>query len=178
MRAFGIYLNKPVFAHGQLYCAMSRATQASHVRLFARKFEQDQEVVVDGEGNRSLRTLNIVNRVFLHGNQRVPQATSPAPSPASSQAHSRNALPIDRPSAAETGWEQAAASCSLPEVDLRTKHPPVPSEKWDGTADSTKQVPCPASHGCEQAGAKAPPTADSIADPREIMDDHVGDNLP
>ena len=31
----GIYLVKPVFAHGQLYCAMSRATLAEHVRILA-----------------------------------------------------------------------------------------------------------------------------------------------
>ena len=36
----GIYLNKPVFAHGQLYCALSRATRGENVRIFAREFEQ------------------------------------------------------------------------------------------------------------------------------------------
>ena len=32
----GIYLNKPVFAHGQLYCAMSRATRAEHVQILSK----------------------------------------------------------------------------------------------------------------------------------------------
>ena len=40
----GIYLNKPAFAHGQLYCAMSRATRAEHVRILANEFEQQQNL--------------------------------------------------------------------------------------------------------------------------------------
>ena len=84
----------------------------------------------------------------------------------------------DRPNAAETGWEQAAAITSLPEVDLHTEHPAVPSEKWDDVACDTEQVPCPSSPRCDEAAAPAPPATDSIADPREIMDDQVGDNLP
>ena len=75
----GIYLMKPVFAHGQLYCAMSRATRAEHVRILAKEFEQDQRFVIDDNGNRCLKTLNIVNRVFLHGNRPPQVATSLAP---------------------------------------------------------------------------------------------------
>ena len=74
--------------------------------------------------------------------------------------------------------EQAAASTSLPEADLHTEHPSVPSETWDDVACDTEQVPCPSSAGCDEAAATALPATDSIADPREVMDDHVGDNLP
>ena len=74
----GIYLLKPVFARGRLYCAMSRATRAEHVRILAEELEQDQRFVIDDNGNRCLKTLNIVNRVFLRS--RPPQvATSLAP---------------------------------------------------------------------------------------------------
>ena len=75
----GIFLNKPVFAHGQLYCALSRATRSEHVRILANAFEQDQKFEDDEEGNRCLRTLNIVNRTFLHGIHYKPVVTSQAP---------------------------------------------------------------------------------------------------
>ena len=38
----GIYLTKPVFAHGQLYCALSKATRGAHVRSLAKEFAQEQ----------------------------------------------------------------------------------------------------------------------------------------
>ena len=46
----GIYLNKPVFAHGQLYCALSRATCGKPVRIWANEYEQYQRFVVGEDG--------------------------------------------------------------------------------------------------------------------------------
>ena len=43
----GIYLNKPVFAHGQLYCALFRATRGDDVRILAKEYEQYQRFVTD-----------------------------------------------------------------------------------------------------------------------------------
>ena len=72
----GVYLNKPVFAHGQLYCAPSRATRGDNVRILAKEYEQDQRFVTDEKGNRCLQTLNIVNRAFLHGARRPATTTT------------------------------------------------------------------------------------------------------
>ena len=66
----GVYLPEPVFAHGQMYCDVSRATRSEHVRILAKEYEQDQKFVVDETSNRCLQTLNVVNRAFLHGTRR------------------------------------------------------------------------------------------------------------
>ena len=86
----GIYLPKPIFAHGQLYCALSRATRSEHVRILAKEFEQDQRFITDEAGNRCLQTLNIVNRAFLHGARR------PAPAPPHMPPQTKEAPAIKR----------------------------------------------------------------------------------
>jgi ATP-dependent DNA helicase PIF1 len=52
--AFGIYLKDPVFSHGQLYVAMSRASSLSCIRIMGAKKVQNQ-----------FYTLNIVYREVL-----------------------------------------------------------------------------------------------------------------
>lgn len=61
----GIYLNNAVFAHGQLYVALSRATSKKHLKVFIRQCNQQQgELFTPGH----FFTPNIVYReVFRHG---------------------------------------------------------------------------------------------------------------
>ena len=118
---------KPVFAHGVLYCAMSRATRAEHVRILAKEFEQDQRFVIDDNGNRCLKTLNIVNRIFLHGNRPPQVATSLAPRDASEQTQAAAKKRNKAQDKNET-WEQDAGNVSVPEVAADARELPAPPE--------------------------------------------------
>ena len=120
----GIYLNKPVFAHGQLYCAMSRATRATHVRILAKEFEQDQKFVTDENGHRCLRTLNIVNRAFLHGARRAPAATSQVPGDQTPSTTTATTGKRRKRQQDDESWERDAGAVSIPEVEEDADLPP------------------------------------------------------
>ena len=56
MKRVGIYLNEPVFSHGQLYVALSRVSRPENVTLF-----MDKKTKLHSYGNERRRfTKNIV----------------------------------------------------------------------------------------------------------------------
>ena len=58
----GIYLSKPVFGHGQLYVAMSRAGIAANTKLFVGNVPNMQEKFPDCQGTL---TKNVVYHEVL-----------------------------------------------------------------------------------------------------------------
>ena len=60
----GIYLPTPVFAHGQLYVAFSRATKAESVRVYVEDHDSKRRVCEDGSA-MTVYTTNIVDRALL-----------------------------------------------------------------------------------------------------------------
>ena len=161
----GIYLNKPVFAHGQLYCAMSRATRAEHVRIWAKEFEQDQRIETDDDGNRCLRTLNIVNRVFLHGTQSTPVTTSLAPS---SRESTKEKAPEKKRRTQQHDddeiWEQEADNVSVPDAEKEDDMPPTLPEKCDMAADAAGEMPWPGATPKQTQGEETATELKEVAD--------------
>jgi ATP-dependent DNA helicase PIF1 len=52
----GVYLPEPVFSHGQLYVALSRATAKVNIKILAIKEKQKSKEIVEGplgKGNAS-----------------------------------------------------------------------------------------------------------------------------
>ena len=58
----GIYLPTPVFSHGQLYVALSRATSFACVRVLALDRDDTQRGTRSSSEDGSIKTLNIVDR--------------------------------------------------------------------------------------------------------------------
>lgn len=56
LKKIGIYLPQPVFTHGQLYVALSRATSPDSVKI----------LIIDDHGLQSKRTKNVVFKELLH----------------------------------------------------------------------------------------------------------------
>ena len=64
----GIYLPTPVFSHGQLYVAASRAERAACVRVLVENYEDQQRKMPRGGGHpdaAAVYTLNLVDRTLL-----------------------------------------------------------------------------------------------------------------
>ena len=57
----GIYLPTPVFAHGQLYVAASRATLAANVRVLVENDDDRQRKLHLGDDRAAVYTLNLVD---------------------------------------------------------------------------------------------------------------------
>ena len=169
----GIYLHKPVFAHGQLYCAMSRATRAEHVRIWAKEFEQDQRIETDDDGNRCLRTLNIVNRVFLHGTQSTPITTSLAPS---SRESTKGKPPAKKRCTQQCDddddgrWEREAGNVSVPDAGKEDDKPPTLPDKCDVAADAAEEMPRP------EATPKQTQEEETATELKEVADGNMADD--
>jgi ATP-dependent exoDNAse (exonuclease V) alpha subunit len=56
LSSVGLYLNKPVFTHGQFYVAVSRATCRSGLRI----------LIEDDDGSCGTKTRNVVYQEVLH----------------------------------------------------------------------------------------------------------------
>jgi hypothetical protein len=63
---FGIYLPSPVFAHGQLYVAGSRATGSANVRVLVENDDDRQRKVCPGDDQAAAYTLNLVDQTLLN----------------------------------------------------------------------------------------------------------------
>jgi len=63
----GIYLPTPVFAHGQLYVAHSRATHSANVRVLGESYENQQRKLPlsAADDSAALFTLNLVDQTLL-----------------------------------------------------------------------------------------------------------------
>jgi hypothetical protein len=64
-KRLGIYLPAPVFAHGQLYVAFSRAVAFECVQLLVEDCDGDQKRTVSSQGKCKQYTLNIVDHDLL-----------------------------------------------------------------------------------------------------------------
>ena len=65
---YGIYLPTPVFAHGQLYVAHSRATDSANVRVLGESYENQQRKLPlnVGADSAALFTVNLVDQTLLN----------------------------------------------------------------------------------------------------------------
>ena len=87
---FGIYLPTPVFAHGQLYVAHSRATESANVRVLAESYEDQQRKLLlsSGSDSAALFTLNLVDHTLLSDEA----GERPAPTDTPTTAHGLDAV--------------------------------------------------------------------------------------
>ena len=143
---------------------MSTATRAEHARILAKEFEQDQRFVIDDNGDRCLKTLNIVNRVFLHGNRPPQVATSLAPR---DEASEQTKAPTKKRSKKQDNnetWEQDAGNVSVPEIAEDARQPSAPPDKIDATADDAEQMTIP------RAKKEGTREDDATSDMEDIID--------
>ena len=132
----GIYLPKPVFAHGQLYVAMSRAVTAANVRIMAEPYLEQQLFVTDSKNIRYLQTLNIVDAQFFgkptHASSQIPQPqylkVSADGHPTISAMQPRRRLRTKTP---QHQWEHDAAMDATPVASSEPILPPLSSDKHD-----------------------------------------------
>ena len=71
----GIYLPTPVFSHGQLYVALSRATSFAAARVLAADHEDKQRAPQLNPNNSCIKTLNIVDRALLSASRTITSVT-------------------------------------------------------------------------------------------------------
>jgi len=118
----GIYLPTPVFAHGQLYVAASRATGSGNVRILAETYENQQRKLYNGCLNSeaaALYTLNLVDQSLLCDDPRH-EAVLPA-IPAPVQLAPCAAIPSDAPLDG-TGHEQHRLATVSPDPLVLPTH--------------------------------------------------------
>ena len=120
-----------------------------------------------------MRTLNIVNRVFLHGIHYAPVATSRAPR---DQQLATSKPPPKKKSKTQNDneqWEKDAGNVSVPEIhDDDVETPQVAPEKCDVVADASEELPRPkATWDTTQDG-------DIASELKEIADGSVTDGEP
>ena len=132
----GVYLPKPVFAHGQLYVALSRAVTAANVKILAEPCSEQQFFVTDADNRRYLQTLNIVDDQIL--GRPTLASTQPVP-PEVVDVRQTPTQPRRRLTAKTTlqQWEQDAASESIPAPPSGPAPPPLSSDKYDGDFDTS-----------------------------------------
>lgn len=158
----GVYLSRPVFAHGQLYVALSRATCKEHVRILADPIAGKQQIVWLQHGGRALRTLNIVDKEFLA----LHASSVPAELPAESVSPPRDtdAYPLE--------WERCAATEATPaQDDNEAVCQPSPAT-YDADPDLHSQVELQPPL-TEQPTAALEDGDDVLTVATEIVDDNV-----
>ena len=150
----GLYLPKPVFSHGQLYVALSRAVNENNVQVLAETYSDQQTFITDAHGSRYLRTLNIVDarilgRSVIRAASQRSRATTPTSRALASQHHRpRRRL---RKKTAIDEWELDAATESIPAMEDHVL-PAASSVQYDteldgmcahGETDDPIQASCP-----------------------------------
>jgi len=162
----GIYLPSPVFAHGQLYVACSRAVCAANVRVLADDHENRQRRLrLGGPSSDKARiyTLNLVDATLLSD---TCEANAPDLGPGSCQPCCRQLVSGPGPGlsqgshaqmddcSAEVG-EQHRLALLLPDPEFSCGRKPL---KWDGAASN----PLAADEWTYmEAGSAQPPSKDS-----------------
>ena len=136
----GLYLPKPVFAHGQLYVALSRAASEANVKILAGTYVEQQFFVVDSSNIRYLKTLNIVDARILG---RATLASTKANETQTLTTNQKNAEPNApirqrrrlRGKTSLQLWEEAVAVESIPVLPAEANVPSENSEKYDADLD-------------------------------------------
>jgi len=127
----GVYLPAPVFAHGQLYVACSRATLASNVRVLVEDHEDKQRKLPcgsPGSDQAAAYTLNLVDRTLL--------CDSATPPPEQRQPCYTEV--VARPAAAGTNGtccsdEQHRLATILPDASASSSAEPL---RWDASSSN------------------------------------------
>ena len=136
----GVYLPSPVFCHGQLYVALSRATMERNVKILAEDNGEDHKIVKLQNGDYVLRTLNIVDRDILYDRSTSTKRPHCDPS-AEEQDVNQTAIIASLPTPADP-LERDAAAESLPILTDDDDPPPnwLPPALHDETSEPCNYV--------------------------------------
>jgi len=123
-------LPSPVFAHGQLYVACSRATLASNIRVLVEDCEdQQRKLPGDQAGSAVVYTLNLVDRTLLCDSEAVvaPDMQCECAAHSASQAalHADNSFQMEA-TAADADVDERRRLATIPPVaDAIVMRPPL-----------------------------------------------------